>query len=456
MFIGREDEIKSLEERYHGGKAELIVIYGRRRVGKTELIKKFIEEKDGIMLLARTESEKDQLKRFSALIGEEFKDGFLLKNPFRDWDAFFTYITEKTKDSRIIIAIDEFPFIVNTNKAIPSIMQDYWDNKLKNSKIFLVLCGSSIAMMIKKVLGYKSPLYGRRTGQLKINPLKFKDACKFFQNYSLDQCIEAFAILGGTPGYLAEFDDDIGIFENIKNKILGKDKFLFEDAEFILKEELDEPKFYFSVLKSIAFGKTRLSEIINETGLNKGIVGKYISVLTDLDIIKKEVPATEKYPHKSRNSIYLLKDNFFKFWFRFIFQYIHLIDRKQEEKLLSIIKAEFNRYVSFAFEDVCREFLASKQDFDKIGKWWYKENEIDIIALNERAKEILFGECKWKDRINAETIIKPLAEKSKLAQWNNEGRKECFAVFAKSFSLKIKEYQGKTVYCYDLKDLKKW
>lgn len=458
MFINRKDELEALEERYNKGKAEFIVLYGRRRVGKTELIQRFIEEKNGIMLLARTESEKDQLKRFSLLIGEEFKDEVLLKNPFKSWDAFFTYITAKTKDSRIIFAIDEFPFILNTNKAVPSILQDYWDNKLKDSKIFLVLCGSSIAMMVKKILGYKSPLYGRRTGQLKIEPLKFKDVRRFFPKYSLEKCIEAFAILGGTPGYLIEFDDNQPIFENIKSKILGKDKFLFEDAEFILKEELEEPKFYFSVLKSIAFGKTKTSEIINETGLNKGIVGKYLSVLIDLNIVKKEVPITERHPHKSRNSVYLLKDNFFKFWFRFVFQYIHLIDRKEEGKLLNIIKSEFNSYVSFAFEDVCHEFIAKKQlfDFDKIGKWWHKENEIDLIILNDKTKDILFGECKWKERIDAEKIAKALAEKARLVQWNNNNRREYFAIFAKTFSKKITEYEGKKAYCYDLEDLKEW
>jgi AAA+ ATPase superfamily predicted ATPase len=455
MFINREEELSSLEQRKKSNKAEFMVIYGRRRVGKTELIDHFIKDKDGIRLLGRIESEKNTLDRFSKDLSDFFSDEFLNQNPLQSWDAFFSYIAEKSKNKRIVLAIDEFPYLIDSNKSIPSILQDHWDRTLKNSDIFLILCGSSIAMMLDKVLGSKSPLYGRRTGQIKVEPMDFFAACKFLKNFKPEELIYAYSILGGTPGYLLEFDDKKTMRENIKDKFLRKDSFLFQDAEFVLKEELKEPKFYFSILRAIALGKTKLSDIMNETGLDKGIVGKYLSVLMDLDIIAREVPVTEKHPHKSRKGIYTLKDNFYKFWFRFVFPNIEEIERKRADYVIDEkIMPDMPQYASYMFEEICREWLW-KLDllrYDKVGRWWDREEEIDIVAFNEKERRILFGECKWQDNVDAEKIIHELKEKAKLVEWYNSGRKEEFILFAKSFKKKFKEG---SVHLLELEDLKK-
>lgn len=455
MLINRNDELKALEDRWESSKAEFMVIYGRRRVGKTALIDHFIKSRHGIRLLGRTESEKSQLVRFSNNLSEFFNDNYIKLNPFQNWDAFFSYLAEKTKDKKCVIAIDEFPYLIDSNKSIPSVLQDYWDRQLKNSKIFLILCGSSISMMVEKVLGHKSPLYGRRTGQIKLGPMNFVNSCKFFHNFDTKELIYAYSILGGTPGYLMEFEDKQNIFHNIQDKFLRKDRFLFQDAEFMLKEELKEPKFYFSILRAIALGKTKIGSIMNETGLEKGIVGKYLSVLIDLDMVKREVPITEKHLHKSRKGIYLLKDNFYRFWFNFIFPYIEKIEMKRSDFIIeNKIKPDINRYTSYAFEEICKEWLWKLEifNYEKVGKWWHKDNEIDIIALNEKEKKILFAECKWRDNINAEKVLGKLKEKSKLVNWNNNKRKEYFALFAKSFKKKIKQ---KNLFLFDLEDLGK-
>lgn len=454
MFINREEELNALEERYRSDKAEFVVIYGRRRVGKTELIDHFMHNKNGIRLLARTDSEKNNLDRFSNDLSAFFKDDFLKINPFGSWDAFFAYLAEKSKDGRIVVAIDEFPYLVDSNKAIPSVLQDYWDRKLKDSKIFLILCGSSIAMMLERVLGHKSPLYGRRTGQIKVEPMDFFNACKFYKNFGTEELVYTYSILGGTPGYLLEFDDAKKIPENIKERFLRKDRFLFQDAEFVLKEELREPKFYFSILRAVAIGKTRIGDIMNETGLEKGMVGKYLSVLIDLDIIGREVPVTEKYPHKSRKGIYVLKDNFYKFWFRFIYPNIEGIERKMQDAVTSSkIVPELDQYASHIFEDICKEWLWKQNlfNYDKIGRWWDKREEIDIIALNEKEKRILFAECKWQDNVDADKIIGELKRKASLVEWNGS-RKESYALFAKSFRKKVSE---ENTYLFDLTDLGK-
>ncbi|MDI6738464.1 MAG: ATP-binding protein [Nanoarchaeota archaeon] len=454
MFIDRDDEIKALEERSGSGKAEFIVMYGRRRVGKTEIIDYFVKGKKGIRLLGRTESEKDNLTRFSRELAEFFSDGTLKLNPFQNWDAFFAYIAEKTRNAGAIIAIDEFPYLIDANKAIPSILQDHWDRNMKNSKICLILCGSSIAMMVTKVLGHKSPLYGRRTGQMKIEPMGFFSSCKFFPKFSLKDKVYAYSILGGTPGYLLEFDDKKSISENISEKFLKEARFLFQDAEFVLREELKEPKFYFSILRAIAIGKTKLGEIVNETGLGKGIVGKYISVLIDLDMVKRDVSVTEKQAHKSRKGIYVLKDNFYRFWFNFIFPNIEEIEQKKQETLISRkIMPHIDHYASYAFEGICREWLWRMKlfDYERVGRWWEKEEEIDITAINSTTREILFAECKWQDDVDAEKIISELKDKSKLVNWNQNARKEYFAVFARSFGRKVKQ---SNVFLFELKDMK--
>lgn len=455
MFINREDEIEALEERWKSKKAEFLVIYGRRRVGKTALIDHFIENKYGIRLLGRTESEKNQLTRFSDDLSKFLKDEYLTLNPFQNWDAFFSYLAEKTKDKKCIIAIDEFPYLLDSNKSLPSTLQDHWDRHLKNSKIFLILCGSSMSMMVEKVLGHKSPIYGRRTGQIKMEPMNFFNSSKFFYNFDIKELVYAYSILGGTPGYLMEFDDKKSIFQNINEKFLRKDRFLYQDAEFTLKEELKEPKFYFSILRAIALGKTKISEIMNETGLEKGIVGKYLSVLIDLDMIKREVPITEKHMHKSRKGIYLLKDNFYRFWFNFIFPNIEEIEMKRNDSLMeNKIKPELNKYTSYIFEDICKEWLWKLNifNYDRIGKWWDRENEIDIVALNENEKKILFAECKWQDNVNADDISNELKKKSELVEWNIKKREEYFAIFAKSFKKKTAQ---NNVFLFDLKDTEK-
>ncbi len=455
MFVNREDEIKALEDRWQSKKAEFAVLYGRRRVGKTELIEHFIKNKKGIRLLCRTESEKDQLKRFSINLSDFFNDAFIKINPFQNWDAFFSYLSDKAKNEKFILAIDEFPYLIDSNKAIPSILQDYWDRFLKDSRIFLILCGSSISMMTEKVLGHNSPLYGRRTSQMKIETMKFINIGKFYKNFDIKELIYTYSILGGTPGYLLEFNDKENIFENIKNKFLRKDSFLYQDAEFILKEELNEPKFYFSILKAIALGKTKLGDIINETGLDKSIISKYLSVLIELDMIKREVPITEKHPYKSRKGIYLLKDNFYKFWFSFIFPNMEEIEMTKSDLIIeNKIKPHLDLYTSKIFENICKELIWKLKlfNYDSVGKWWNNKSEIDITAINTKDKKILFGECKWQENVSPYSVLNNLKEKLPFVDWNNEDRKEYYIIFAKSFSKRV---ELDNLYLFDLNDIGK-
>jgi len=444
MFLNRQKELEALRSRFRSERPEFAIIYGRRRVGKSELIEHFLTGRPGVRLLAREEAEGLQIKRFSESLANYFKDEVIRKNPLTNWDALFTYIAERAK-KRFILAIDEFPYLVTENKAIPSILQDFWDTKLRHTKIFLILCGSSIGMM-EGLLGGRSPLYGRRTAQILVSPFSFMDAYGWL-NTDIQRAVQAFCIFGGTPAYLLEFDKKASLWDNIRQKILRKDAFLYKDAEFILREELTEPRYYFSILSSIAKGKTRLSEIINDTGLDKGIVGKYLSVLSELQLIERLVPVTERRPEKSRKGIYRLRDNFFRFWFRYVWPHLEYVETDQQGYLLDrIIKPTFDNFVGQSFEDIMATFLMelSRQKmlpahFTKIGRWWDRGKEIDLIALNEETYQALFCEVKWRERVNAEALLKKLRENAMHVDWHTTKRKEYYCIVAKSFIKKTKD-----------------
>ncbi|QDA31398.1 ATP-binding protein [Thermococcus indicus] len=440
MFINRQAELSLLEERLERGKAEFIVIYGRRRIGKTALLLEFLKRNGGIYLLARETSEAENLRRFSQRIAEHFNDGFLEKNPFQSWDAFFEYLHTKA-EKRLVVIIDEFPYLVKANPALPSILQEYWDLKLSKSQIYLVICGSSVSMM-ERLLGYKSPIYGRRTAQLRVNPLGFFGARAFLPRYSIEEFVRAYGILGGTPAYLLEFDDSKSIEENLKS-YFQPDSFLYGDARFVLMEELDEPRNYFAIMESIARGKTTLGEIMNETGLERGTVGKYLSVLIDLGFVKREVPVTAS--RKSRRGRYYIADPYFAFWFRYVHPNEDLVETGQGELLVDIIMGDLNEYLGWIFEEVARQFLIELNKagelpfrFTKIGRWWRKGEEVDLVALNERERQALFVEVKWKNLGGREArgILKELERKAELV--GLEGWEKRYGIVAKGVEGKEK------------------
>lgn len=402
-FLNRKQELAALEASYLSEEARLVVLYGRRRVGKTSLIIELIRRHEGLYLLGRQETELENLRRFSEEIAAFFDDEVVRANPFRDWDALLIYLAGKLKGRRFILALDEFPYLVAANKSLPSIIQDHWDSRLSKEGAYLILCGSSIGMM-EESLGYRSPLYGRRTEQMLLEPLSFKQAQEFFpRELAIQKRVEYYAILGGTPAYLLEFDYAKSIEHNLLANCLQKSKFLHQDALFVLREELSEPRNYFAILRTISLGRNTLNEIVNETGLDRGLVSKYISVLIELHLVERLLPLTEK--KNSRKGIYRLRDNFFRFWFRFVHGNEQYLEQGRQEVLLKEkVLPSLNTYLGGVFEDIALEFLASRAEFREylFGRWWHRDTEIDIVGTSK--KSVLFIEVKWKDLTYAESV----------------------------------------------------
>ncbi|MEA3343832.1 MAG: ATP-binding protein [archaeon] len=424
-FRNREKELKELNESLESNKFEFLVIYGRRRIGKTELILKATENKKRIYYLA---VGAGNLERFYTLCTQHYPEVSKLKE---DWEALFEFL--KTRVDAIII--DEFQNMIKEDENILNIFQSITDIILKDSKVKLFLLGSSVSMITSRVLDYKSPLYGRRTGSMELKAVSFFDLRKFYPQLNAEDLMDIYGFTDGIPFYLIKIDKTFWSW--LQDEIKKEKSFLKDEVDFLMRYEFADVSTYKLILEGIACGKTKVNEIKDYIKLKRTDLSPYLRNLSEVKMIRRVVPITENV--KSRMGRYYLSDNFLKFWFRYIYPNLSSIEEGIFDA--SIIRASYNTYLGYVFEDASRQFLIKRQIFrmTRIGKWWHKDKEIDIVALNESTNEILFAECKWKYNVNAGKILHELKEKAQSVQWNNDKRKEHYAIFAKSFKEKIKE-----------------
>jgi AAA+ ATPase superfamily predicted ATPase len=317
----------------------------------------------------------------------------------------------------------------------------------------MILSGSSVSMMEKHALSYKSPLYGRRTGQWSLRKLEPKYLASFFPDYPFEDLLLVYSSLDMIPGYLVQFNRGLSVWENVQSRMLSKGEFLYEEVEILLREELRDPSNYMSILASIAGGLTTFSEIHSQTGLDKSMLSKYISVLEKLAIVGKSVPVTEGYKKKlkARGGLYSMRDNFFDFWFRFVYPNVSQLETGQTREVLSSIKRDINPFLGRKFEAFITEsFPLFFPNLPVVGRWWHKGEEIDVVALNDKTKEILFCECKWQNNVDGSKVLKELKEKAEHVSWKVRGRVEHYCIFAKSFSRRPEDCSF-----FDLKDVEK-
>jgi len=415
QFVNRENELEVLRKTYASERKELVIVYGRRRIGKTALVKKSLEGLKHLYFFAEETLEEENLRVFRSLVAKTLENPLIARAEL-SWEELF----ELLDGSGVVLVIDEFPNLIKSNRSILSKFQKIWDG-LRDIK--LVLTGSSISVMESHVLGYRSPLYGRRTLSLKLGPLSFFHLKEFFLGKKWEELIRIYGITDGIPAYIKEVQFRLRAGEKLE-EVFQPNKLLFDEAEFLLRSELREPARYFAILKAIAFGKTKFGEIVNFTGLPSSTVSQYLSNLQTLHIVKERHPIGE--PERRRNARYYLSDLYFTFWFRFVYP-----NRSQlfDFGYIENFEEEYNLYLGFVFEKVAEQFLRKLNKsgrlpfrFTEIGKWWRKGEEIDLVALNERAKKALFVEVKWRDLSEREArgILKDLkrkAEPTGLRDW---------------------------------------
>lgn len=418
MFIGRENELKTLNDHYGSENFEFFCIYGRRRVGKTELIRAFIKDKAAIFFTGAEDTAAVNLANFSYAVRETL-DGAKSKAVYHDFREAFADIYEFAQKRELILVIDEYPYLAKSYPGISSLLQIEIDHRLKDTNIFIILCGSSMSFMENQVMGHQSPLYGRRTGQIKLLAFDFATSKKFCPQMNEEDQAITFGVTGGIAKYLQLFNNGKSIEANIKKHFLNSNEILFEEPANLLKQELREPAIYNSIVTAVAAGCTRVHEIEAKTYLDSSTCVKYLRNLVALGIVKKELPVLDKLA--SKKSIYRLNDGMFRFWYRFVYQNISRIGLGMGDQVYEDVKGLLPDFMDEVFEQICREYMWKiKLPFNaaKIGRWWgnnpikKSEQEIDLIAIDHTGTKAIFCECKWRNKKMPESVIDELIDKA--------------------------------------------
>lgn len=406
QFYCREDELRKLNKRYEDGKFECVIIYGRRRVGKTALINEFCKDKPTIFFSALNTTGKENLGALSKSIMSFERSDAESAPEFTSYDAALEELTALSKEKRVVFVIDEYPYLAKAKPAISAMLQHVIDHKWSDSKMYLILCGSSMSFMENQVLGKESPLYGRRTAQFKIQPLDYKETAVFHPELSNEDNALIYGITGGVPHYINKLDVRGSVDEALLENLFDRSGYLYEEPANLLKQELREPAIYNAIIKAIAEGASKLNDIKTKVGEENAVVSKYLKTLIELGIVKKEIPVSER---PGKKTIYLLSDNFFRFWYRFVPVNASAIDSGRIAKTYShAVKQYFSDYMGLIFEKMCRDYLLFYAEdlpieLNEIGQWWgtdsktKKQVQIDIVGTPAQEKEYMIGSCKYRN-----------------------------------------------------------
>lgn len=439
-FVDREQEMDTLQSEYERDGSALVVLYGRRRVGKTTLISEFIKGKKALFFLASEETESQNRKAFKEKVAEFIDSDLLRSADVKTWNALFKVIVDTQFDSKPVIVLDEFQYLGKANPAFPSIFQRIWEELLKERQIMVILCGSLISMMESQTLAYGSPLYGRRTAQIRLTQIPFAYYHEFFPNKSRRELIEMYAVTGGVPKYIELFSESKDIYSAIGKCVLNRSGYLYDEPHFLLQQEVSEVGSYFSIIRAIAAGNSKLSAIAAVLETKATSLTKYLKTLIDLDILEREVPITEDNPEKSKKGLYKIKDNYLRFWFAFVYPNMSFIESGHSRIVMDKIKKSLvKNHIAFVYEDVCKERMwdlnaegAWPFHFTKLGKYWDAKEEIDIAALDPDGKNLILGECKyWAEPVGV-SVLRRLEEKTASVAWNRDSRKVWYVLFSAS------------------------
>jgi AAA+ ATPase superfamily predicted ATPase len=446
-FWDREQELAFLEGQYHQSGSNLVIIYGRRRVGKTTTIARFSADKPSVIYLADRSMETMLMQRLLGAIARFLNDDLLEQVSPPNWDWCFGQLLQRADLSRkVVLVIDEFQALAQVNDAFPSILQRLWDTRLKQHNLMLILCGSLVGMMYRTTLAYDSPLYGRRTGQLRMRPLSFSALRENFCHLSFNDVVDLYAVSGGVPVYVEALADSAGpaeqhrvrLFERIQECVLSPGGRLYDEPRFVLSGEISDTTTFFSILQVIAAGNRQPTHIAGKLGLSTSYLSSYNRVLLDLEVLEKRIPVTAD-PRRSRRSLYYIGDHFFDFWFRYVYPFQSELESGRPAIARAEIENTFDHYVSRTFEDCVRDWIwhlhEGKQlpfELHRMGSWWNKRTEIDIVGLNNTTHDMLFGECKWSNTPVGLDVLKSLYNKAHQVPWYRDERREWYIIASRS------------------------
>ena len=440
QFVDRELEMETLQNEYERDGSALVVLYGRRRVGKTTLISEFIKDKKALFFLASEEAEAQNRNAFKEKVAEFIDSDLLRSADIKNWDVLFKAIMDTPFESKPVIVLDEFQYLGKANPAFPSIFQRIWEEILKDKSVMVILCGSLISMMESQTLAYGSPLYGRRTAQIRLKQIPFGYYHEFFPSKSRKELIEMYAVTGGVPKYIELFSESKDIYSAIQKCVLNRSGYLYDEPHFLLQQEVSEVGSYFSIVKAIAAGNSKLSAISSILEIKSTSLTKYLKTMIDLDILEREVPITEENPEKSKKGLYKIKDNYLRFWFAFVYPNMSFIESGHSRIVMNKIRNSLvKNHIAFVYEEVCKERMwdlnaegAWPFNFTKIGRYWDSKDEIDIVALDPEGKNLILGECKyWTEPVGV-SVLRDLEAKTDSVAWERDSRKVWYVLFSAS------------------------
>ena len=407
-FVNRTRELADLEDLWQRPGAQMVVVYGRRRTGKTTLLSKFLQDKPSLFWVADRFPATTLLGDFSrVLYAHQYPDVPVDANfTYPSWETAFRTLAAIARNQRLVMVIDEFPYAVEAEPGLPSLLQRLWDHEFKQTQIYLVLCGSHIGMIERELMNYGAPLYGRRTGQILLQPMDFAALRLFFPHWNVIQQMNVYAILGGIPSYWEQFDGRHTVETNIRERILRPNNLLYLEPNFLVSEELREPRNYLGILRAIGQGHRQMVEIANASGINRTNLSRYLETLRDLRLVERRIPVTERNPEQSRKGLYRLSDNFLEFYFRFVAPFREDLEQGFPERAWQTIDQQLNAFVgSTAFEELCRDWVKRRgaQGYlpfrpEKVGSYWDRTTQVDVVALNWSEKTALLGEARWTSR----------------------------------------------------------
>ena len=420
-FIGRTRELKLLQDEWSEKKASLLILYGRRRVGKTRLLTHWIETSGARVLywVADPTSSLDQLRSFSQALYNFAGSGSVSEEfTFGTWANAFLQIERMARDQRIAIIIDEFTYLLESEPGIAGILQNAWDHHLKNTNLFLILSGSHIGMMERGLLSYQAPLYGRATSLLKLQPLPFSATRLFFPDYKPDERVAVYAMLGGIPAYWELFNPGKSLDANMRKVFLGGMNLLQDEPRLLLQDFVTELHNYVAILRAMAHGYRTPKEIGDYAGIPDKNVPAYLSNLIHTGFVERRTPVAA--PESSRAGRHTITDPFLRFYFRFLANRQAQLTLGVQDQALAEIKKHLVDFIgTHTWEELCREWLlrASARNRlpflpDQVGSAWTRQAQVDVVGINSMEKTIILGECKWGRHPVGSEVLEGLVEKT--------------------------------------------
>ena len=408
MFVGREPELQTLEEACASETFEMVVVYGRRRVGKTTLLKQLAQDKRALFFTAQQQSDRDNLRDFCRAVALFF--GLPEGTTFESWEAALSYLAARAAEEPYLLVFDEFPYAAAANRSIVSKLQIAIDHEFSTTRMCLVLCGSSQGFMESEVLGKKSPLHGRRTAQIRLRPLGYLEAAQMLPGLGAQQAFEYYACVGGVPYYLSLVDTVLPLRDNLARLFFSPQGLLYEEPQMLLRQELREPALYNSVLRAVGTGARRKTQIADRSGVGQASVSKYLKTLVDLDILERVVPFGES-AQDSRKGSYRMRDAAYDFWYTFVMPAVGDVEEGLGAAVAAAIPDEvLATYCGQRFEEVCRQWMRGRAlagelpvPVTSVGSWWggnpltRGRDDIDVVAAGCFSGKVLLGECKWRE-----------------------------------------------------------